>query len=211
MAKITHIAIHHFGGLATNPSAPTSQHTLEDINRTHKARWPDFPSKLRPDLYIGYNAIIFPDGSMVQTRYLGEETAAVKGWNKTAVSFCLAGNFNKGVENPTWSQRQKLGTVLKALLMGKPELVGLEILKYTILDLTANNIVPHRILQPGTDCYGTSLEDNWARNLVSDNNTPQQIDLLRKLANLYQQLLQLLKRKGLGVVSEACSELDLTN
>ena len=71
--NIKWLTVHHFGGVKNDPLAPTQHLTLEQINSAHRSRWPDFVSSL--GFYVGYNAIIFPDGKLIQTRLVGEETA----------------------------------------------------------------------------------------------------------------------------------------
>ncbi len=152
---IQNIGVHHFAGVLS----------LAELNRTHKAEWPDLPSKLRPDLYVGYNIVIWQDGTYLQTRYLGEETAAQKGHNFDTVSISLCGNFS--INQPTYAQKQTLAFLAGHICEGKAQEIGLKILPGTTINVPRTNIFPHRVLQPNhTECYGSLLSDAWARELV---------------------------------------------
>jgi len=168
-----------------------------DIEYEHRKRWPDLPSELNGS-FIGYNAVIWPNGEMRQYRYLGEETAHTKGRNFDTVGVALAGNFTKGAEVPTLAQKMKLQSVLRALVDGKPETVGLKTKKGTLMTLKKERIYPHRGLQSNTDCYGSLLPDEWGRSqLVTIDDLKKRVTLLTRLLNLYQQLLALKMRAGL--------------
>ena len=158
MATISYIGIHHFGG----------QLTLKQLNALHKSEWPDMPSELRPDLYVGYNIVIWKDGSWLQARYIGEETCAQKGHNKDTVSICLAGNFTKGKDRPTLAQQDTLKAFCIALISKSPQTYGFAVKPGTVINIPPTNIFPHRLLQPNhTECYGSGLSDTWARDLVT--------------------------------------------
>lgn len=207
--ELKNIVIHHFGGTDADPLAKTGHLTEQDINNAHRSRWPDFPSEFN-DSHIGYNAILFRDGTLKQFRYIGEETAAQKSHNLDSVSICLAGNFTQGVEVPTIEQKMKLKSVIQALLDNAPERVGLQTKVGTILNLSRDRIYPHRALQPTTDCYGRGLSDSWARELVSllsEEETKR--NLLITLIGLYQKLIELLKKQKLGNQVRPCSHADV--
>jgi len=200
MNTIKFFAIHHTGGLYGQPHASTQNHTLEQINNAHKSRWPNFPSELNPQWFVGYNALYFPDGKRIQTRLIGEETAAQIGHNLDSFAGCLLGNFTQGVDAPTWQQKNTLRRDLLALLENRPESVGLKVKPGTQIDITVNRIVPHRYLQPNTECFGSGLRDDFGRNLVSEY-----ITILSQLLIHLQTLLGLLKRHKIGGVGRACS------
>ena len=117
---LKYIAIHHAGGLGGDIYASTKHLTLEQINNAHRARWGDFKSSM--DYWVGYNFLIFPkDGKIVQTRAIGEKTAAQKYHNEDTISVCVVGNFMKRpdgnpVDVPTEAQKQSLEHLLMALL-----------------------------------------------------------------------------------------------
>jgi hypothetical protein len=204
---ITHLSVHHFGGLKNDPYASTKHLTFEDINRAHESRWPDFPSELNGS-FIGYNAIIFPDGSLRQARLVGEETAAVKKFNKVIAAIALAGNFSVRpngipVDEPTFPQNLTLENVSLAFLRGDPESVGLKVKPGTELNIKFFNINPHRVLDPTTQCYGSLLTNDWARSLVSAHYD-QRIPILKKLIQLYQEVIALMREKKLGADVTPC-------
>lgn len=217
-----YIGIHHFGPTGSNPLAKTSTQTEQEINLAHKVRWPDFPSKLNSS-FIGYNFIIWPDGTMKQFRYIGEETAAQKGHNFDTISICLAGNFTKGVEMPTIMQKMKLKGVLKEFLANQETYfskIEHKVYPGTKFDLSKDRIHPHRILQPNhTDCYGSVLSDKWAQELITEITpttppieTNEKQVLMEKIASLLRQVGQLLqallnKKKQLGSFGQCLDDV----
>lgn len=190
METITKICVHHSGGMGSDDTAKSSSLTIGEINRAHQAR--DF-NLSEMGYYVGYNAVIFPDGTMVQTRFIGEQTAAAVGSNFDTVHICLLGNFNQGVEVPTWFQQMKLRSVLEALITGSPGRVDLKIRPGTVLNMSFNAIYPHRVLQPNhTECYGNGLTDTWARDLIKDSPLVRQT-LVDKIQALKAIVLKLLR------------------
>lgn len=204
---IDRIVLHHSGGFLNDPDAPSQHLGLSDINQAHKTRWPDFPSELNPELYVGYNFLVFP-GWWVQTRCIGEETAAQIGHNKDSVSFCLLGNFSKGangqaVELPTQYQKDTLRDLILCLLSNRPDKFNIKVKSGTVLKLNCNSIMPHRALWP-TACYGTALSDSYFKDIVKDN-IGQRITLIRQLIDKYQQLLLALKTNAqVGAHYQVC-------
>src|SRR3990167_9494525 len=153
MAMISRIDVHHFAGNLTLPQ----------LNAYHKSRWPDFPSRLNPNWFVGYQICIWRDGSWTQTRYFGEEGAHTKGHNWDTIGIALNGNCNK--EKPTLVQTETLRRILTSII--KKDFAEFKVLTGTEINVPLQNIVPHRALSQ-TDCYGTLLSDTWARNLVPD-------------------------------------------
>lgn len=148
--------------------------TLPQIDSAHRLRWPELESAL--GYWVGYNIVIFPDGSFVQTRLVGEETAAATGSNFDTMHICLVGNFTKGgVDAPTYEQISTLRQIEKAAIAGFPTSSPINgsfvrIASNTALSFSAFAIYPHRVLQPNhTDCNGTALPNSWARDLVIDD------------------------------------------
>ncbi|MCR4307105.1 MAG: N-acetylmuramoyl-L-alanine amidase [Candidatus Berkelbacteria bacterium] len=146
--KITYCFVHHTGGFRDSPFSKSSHLTLEQINEAHRQRWPDFKSQL--DFWVGYTALIFPDGKIVQTRKVGEELAANKGYNSRSVAPCLLGNFSRRpdglfVELPTLEQVETLRKVLIALHEKNPGAVGLQVVEGTEIDIPLQNFLPHRL------------------------------------------------------------------
>jgi hypothetical protein len=183
---IKNIAIHNSGGLEGNPKASTANHTLADIDRAHHTRWPDFKSEL--GYWIGYNIVIFPNGTYTQTRLIGEETAAQRGNNFDTISICLVGNFTKGADSPTSQQQSILKAMVADMLEGKFDRWGLKVKQATTFDLSVSRIYPHRVLQPTTSCYGSGLDDMWARNLVR-SFIGLQITFLEQFVELYGRMI----------------------
>jgi hypothetical protein len=159
MAEIKNIAVHHFAGKLN----------LSQLNALHKSEWPDTPSKLRPDLWVGYNFVIWEDGSWLQSRYIGEETCAQVGHNFDTVSISLYGNFD--ITLPNAAQLETLKRFLFKLTSGIVN--DLAVLPGTVINIPKTNIFPHRVLQPHhTACYGSRLPDDWARKLLLDVPPP---------------------------------------
>lgn len=220
METIKNIGVHHFAGNLTLPQ----------LNASHKARWPDLPSELRPDLWVGYNFVIWKDGTWTQTRYIGEETAAQVGHNFDTVSMCMAGNFTAGIELPTEAQKKTLKWLILSVQQGNPVSVGLAVKQGTVLQIDPKNVFPHRVLQPNhTECYGSALSDDWAEKLAfpdvvvpppvthaTDPVSPQSaptgekvnlmIAIIRQLIALYQELAK--KQQGLGGL-HTCQDSDV--
>ena len=202
---IDKIAIHHFG--PTKNSVKSAHLTESDINNAHRLRWPDFPSELNGS-YIGYNCIIYPNGKMKQYRFLGEETAAQKYHNLDTFSICLAGNFMKEAETPTIEQKMRLKS-LRGRLSGDVQSIGIRVKQGTTYQFSRKNIYPHRGLTPTTSCYGDSLSDSWARDLIIPFGEEQEKkELLTTLISLYRKLILLLRQKQLGNRLTDCSETD---
>lgn len=212
--EIVNIGVHHSGPIGSNPLSKSSSLTEEQINAAHKLRWPDFPSELNGS-YIGYNAIYFPDGTRIQCRLIGEETAAQKGHNLDTFSGCMIGNFTRGVEIPTIFQRTKLRNDIKILLTNDWDMIekaGFKIKQGTILNLTIEKIFPHRILQPNhTSCYGDGLSDSWAREIIGESIGEQEkVTAMKIVVSLCQQFISLFKQKHhLGKDAKSCFEADV--
>lgn len=204
---ITYLAVHHFGSSALYPKASTKGMTETELNKLHKERWSDFPSKLNGS-FIGYNIVIYPNGEYKQYRYIGEETAAQKGHNLDTISVCLAGNFSHGADIPTLSQVASLKKIMRACVYGKPEDIGLKVLPNTIIAITKKNIVPHRILQPHTACYGSYLSDTWASNLLDILTLEEEKTLVVHLTDVVKRLIEqitaLKKKKRLSGLPHRC-------
>lgn len=186
MQKIDRIYVHHTGGVGSNLYAPSSDVPIETHDAAHKIRWLDFQSRL--GWWLGYNIFVRKDGIWTQTRLIGEETAAQRGRNFDSVSICLAGNFDlnllwKPVESPTKEQVDALRTIEVALVEGTWRELGIRATQDTVVSIPLQNIFPHRMNNP-TACYGYSLSNWWARDLV--------VDFLKYKLTLLQRILLLL-------------------
>lgn len=187
-----YIAVHNAGGIGADYFASSQYLTAEQVNTAHKERF-NMLSSL--GFYGGYNFYIDKDGKITQFRAIGEETMAQKNWNYggVAISICLAGNFTTGVDDPTFLQI----SALKGLIKQLPK-------------VSYSHIVPHRFLQPGTECFGNSLSNTWASELFDEEFKKE----LQVQISLYQQILHLMllirrlkpSLKGRAI---SCSELDV--
>src|SRR3990167_248883 len=198
--KITYLFVHHAGGFANDPYAKTQGLTEKQIDSTHKQNWPDFISTL--GFYIGYNIIIWADGSWKQYREIGAETAAQTGYNHNSVSICLAGNFTKlgngHVEAPTFAKEKTLKSLEMAILFRQGSVWdSLKKVDGVEVDVRVHNILPHRAVAV-RDCYGTLLSDSWARDLVV-SVIRERLTILTRLLIMYQNLLMIYQKMKLGV------------
>ncbi len=210
--EIKYIAIHHFGGSANDRYKKSQNESLENINNAHKARWPNFPSQLKGS-FIGYNAIIDAQGNWYQFRRIGEPTAAQFGHNEDTISIALAGNFTKfpngtPVEKPTAEQMSTLKKICYALIMNRPDWIDFKMSEGVALNIKVSGIVPHRALQPDTDCFGDFLPDNWGRTLMRAE-IEEKITLLTQLVSLYQKLLSLIQKKPIGGMKLPCGVINV--
>lgn len=200
---IKRICVHHTGGLLNDPFAKTQDYTASKVNSVHRDRF-NFRSTL--GMYGGYNFFIDKDGKLTQFRAIGEETAAQRGFNEDTISFCLSGNFSsfggKMVEKPTIQQQTTLKNALISLFETPLALNEYKYLSGTKMALKTSNIVPHRVLG-NTECYGSGLSDNWARDIVIEFYN-EKISLLMKLLDLYRKILQL--KTKFGSQNHSCLE-----
>lgn len=177
--KIENIFIHHSGGLGNDNFASTLQTTPQDISKYHKARW-NFASQYIKDetlRYTGYNVVYDPKTrKFTQCRAIGEETAAVIGYNFNSFHLCIIGNYNKKplstesvdpmftymVEDITHFLIDLINNNARNLIVAK----GLD------LKLSKTRIFPHR-KAANTMCYGTSLDDNFFLKKVTEYKAPE--------------------------------------
>lgn len=214
MQELIKICVHHSAGTQSNPLLSTQNISLKVLNEAHRVRWPDFKSSL--GYFVGYNVVILGDGSFVQTRLLGTETAAAIGHNRDTFHILVAGNFTRGVDVPTDKQILTLRMILSAALRGREALhsIGIKSEMMSKLNFTVSRIYPHRVLTPGhTQCFGNSLPDDWARRLVLAELTPPvintnkvyelQLSLIAKLKLLLLALQDELAKKKFGKMQVA--------
>lgn len=191
-----YLAVHNAGGLGNDARASTLHLTAAQINNAHQHRFNMFSSLA---WWGGYNFFIDKDGLITQFRAIGEETAAQRGHNfgGETISICLAGNFTSGVDAPTQAQIDSL----KKLYANFPQ-------------IQPQNILPHRLLQSGTSCYGSGLPDDWARKILTEDAERARlqtiIDLYIKMLDLYRQLRALgLKGALLGAALGDCQHVEV--
>jgi len=95
-ADIKYIVIHHSAVENHKNGKPAKQ--FYSIENYHKNKW---GIKSQLGFYTGYNLITDSDGKTRQTRLMGEETVANKGYNCSsekycnAFAWCITGNFVK--------------------------------------------------------------------------------------------------------------------
>ena len=198
--KLDYLFFHHFGGFANDPLASSIGLTEEHIENAHKQRWPDFPSELNGS-FIGYHIVIYPN-YWKQYRLLGEETAAVRGYNTRGAMVCVAGNFNRlgnsTRDQMTPYQKEWLGKIGYAIINKNPESLGIKVKPGTEIAIPIQNVKPHRYAY-ATDCYGMGLSDSFGREQV----VPYvQLKLYQELLLKYTSLLESLRKvKRLGSIS----------
>jgi len=158
MNKILNLVIHH--SAVSRKEAPNQ---FNAINNYHKQL---YRMKSTLGFYMGYNALIEPNGKLIVARADGEETAAVIGHNKDSLHICLAGNFD--IDVPTQAQINKL----KSWLGEKMRTYG----------LSPINIHGHRELQVNRTCPGCLIPRDWGRLLMEP--LPAQPDDLKKRTDL---------------------------
>lgn len=156
--KPLYLIVHHTGGTDADPLADTSNHTFEIVDSYHTSLgWGG----------IGYHYFIDKKGTLTAGRPENTKGAHTIGYNNISIGICLAGNFDLTL--PTKEQEKTLAELLKTLQA-----------RYKI---PAEKIVPHREFANKT-CYGKKLADDWARNLILQNDPKKNIlnliDDLRK-------------------------------
>ena len=163
--KITKICSHHTGPTSpTNPLSSSKDLTEGQIENAHKDRGFNISFL---GWHVGYNVIIYPDGTWKQYRLLGEQTAASTGSNFDTFHICMAGNFTSGVDSLSLKQIETLTMIIRALVENKPQTVGIKLAQDAVYSFSAYDIYPHRILQPNhTTCHGNALGDNLARSIA---------------------------------------------
>ena len=181
MSTIDKIVVHHSGTLGSDPYVSSRHISVDHINNAHRGRWPDFPSKfikrtMAEYWYVGYNVVYDPKfRTFVQTRAIGEETAATKGFNLSTFNICIIGNFNR----PLYST-QTVDPLLKETVDDVTEFLvdlmdgnkrNLVVAPGTVLKFSTTRINPHRFYQM-TDCYGNGITDDRFRMAVIEYETP---------------------------------------
>lgn len=146
------IVVHHTGGENGVDTSNQSAKIVEDYHLS--LGWEG----------IGYHFFIAKNGDVSRGRPEHYHGAHVKedGMNNKSIGICLAGNFD--VTYPTEAQIEELTQLLKDLMA-----------KYNI---PAMSIFPHRHYalnrngKPYKSCYGSKLNETWARDLVSNIPPP---------------------------------------
>lgn len=212
MKVMERVAVHHTGGLLYDQHYSSQHFTAEDIDLRHWQKWA-FKSRL--NRYGGYNLFIDRKGILTQFRVIGEETAAQRGFNLDTISICLAGNFTMkpngdAVDKPTFAQIITLQSLLIAIVENRIDKYNLIVDDETDIDVKLNKIVPHRSLGQ-TNCYGSYLKDNWARELTYsyfNKKLVSYITILDLLTKLLDLLMKSKIRLGGEVRVDCCLDKD---
>ncbi len=142
--KINYLIIHHSAVSRTkNPDQFVAN------NNYHKEKW-NFKSSL--GFYLGYHYEIAANGTIRQARAENEPGAHTIGHNDDSIGICIDGEFD--TELPTLEQVKSLTKLLLELKGCYP----------------SAKIAYHRQFANKT-CPGKLIADNWANNLILNNNT----------------------------------------
>lgn len=199
MAKVNRplfIICHSTGGIGNDNKVSTRHLTTYDIDRAHKALWPDFKSNL--GWWCGYQYVIEESGKCIQTRSEIEEGAHTRGLNTSSIGICWTGNGD--MEKPTQEQESRLADLIRELAE-----------RWRI---PPERIVPHRRFTQSKTCYGSLLSDEWARWLpanypvLSVNPIEKKKKELNLLIQVYFAMVDVLRKlqaaqqlRGLGSLS----------
>lgn len=148
--KIEYLIVHH-----TATARDTT--TLAAVDRYHRDKnWESDPKKpvarckiSSLGFYTQYHYFIDARGHVTQTARENELRWHAGYMNGRALGICLAGQFDS--EKPSDAQIASLRVLLLELTQR--------------LKLSPNVVVPHRTFAKKT-CYGSSLPDDWARNVL---------------------------------------------
>lgn len=204
---ITYIAIHHTGGVVGDPYRSTANVGAEGVNKAHRDRpdWQGYHAhRSQMGKYGGYNFYLDPVTlDITQFRAIGEETLAQRGYNKTAVSICVGGNYTIDPDtgqsvDPMTPRIERALAALVYKITEHPEqfktVPGVEI------NIKPRNVHPHRWFQESTECYGNALHDGWIARVLTEhretNDLVTQLKLTRKLLELYRRLYALIKKRN---------------
>jgi len=146
--------------------------TFQAIEAGHKRRWSYFVSEL--GFCMGYHYLITGDGVIHQARVDEEGGAHTINWNEKSIGICLTGNFQN--EQPSQKQLDSLTQLLTQLRK-----------KW---NFTREQIFGHQE-KSATLCPGTNL-----MKFIEDYRQGEDIqkaELMKKIKELLQVILQLLK------------------
>ena len=210
MAVLNNIVIHHSGGLGNDNLASTRHLTFNDIGRYHKNK--GVRQGYNPYSKMGYphayNAMYDPKLRIFkQFREIGEETMAQRGSNFDTFSLGIIGNYNKQknvyrpVDPVEEYMEEDIAKYLFDLLNGNKR--KLVVSPNAELNFSRTRIYAHRFFS-NTDCYGTFLSDNWARDLLVKYKQviindivrlKKRIKILQEFIKIYIQLINLFTKK----------------
>ncbi len=138
--EIKYASFHH-----SEVRASDNSRQLHSVNNFHKDKW---GVKSLLGWYVGYNWFCDVDGSLTQTRKVGETTLAQLYHNDDTESICLAGNFNKDM----------------------PTMVQQGVLRQWILERSFLEFKFHRDLNRNRTCPGTNITKQWIHELFNGSS-----------------------------------------
>lgn len=147
-------------------------HTVADVDKWHKARWPGFVSDR--GYHVGYHFVIDYNGKVTQTRDYKEEGAHCIGQNTQSIGVCFMGNFDSGY--PSKAQEEAWINLYEKIVEDLPNCF---------------NIRYHRDYA-NKSCPGSQISDNYFANLVDHQ---YKLALIEKLQMLVSRLRSLLSRR----------------
>ena len=166
--------------LVVHTTASPKNTTFEDVYKWHVRE--------RGWEWVGYQWLLYWDGTIVLCRPDETHGAHAKGFNTKSIGIAMCGDGDKHL--PSHQQKKALTELLK--------------MKMKEFNIPADNIIPHRVAQELSSgsrkktCYGTKLKDDWARNLVKEDSVTSNIETceaeLKKKDNLIKVLVRLIKK-----------------
>jgi len=155
---------------------------INGVNNYHRNKW---NMKSITGWYVGYNYFCDSDGTLTNTRKVGEETMANRGHNCDTkercdiISFCFA--LNGDIERPNEAQIKTFKEFA------------------TKHDMT---VTLHRDIQVNRTCPGSLITIEYLKGLLEDDGATEEAEKLKELQRkvnsiraMLQRLLRLLLRK----------------
>lgn len=169
-----YIALHH-----TAVSRFTNPVQLYAVDRYHQGKW---GMRSKNGWYVGYNVFGDADGSLTNTRQVGEETIAQKGHNCDVpercdtISYCMAGDFNR--ELPSDAQIETFKRWYSKIKKVYPDI----------------EVVGHGYLQAGRSCPGALMTKKYiGTRLLESPKWADANDMKKKRIALLTKKLDLLR------------------
>jgi len=169
--------------LIVHTTASSKSTTFEDVKRWHvnERGWE----------WVGYQYLIYWDGTVVLSRPDTTHGAHAKGFNTKSIGIAMCGHGDKHL--PSHEQKKSLTELLKT--------------KMKEFNIPTDNIIPHRVaqeIQSGSrkkTCFGSKLKDDWARNLVKEEAIVSNIEscdeekkTIERQNNLIKMLVNVIKK-----------------
>jgi len=205
MNTMYYLCVHHSGPIGSSPYSSSQGLTLSRLNQAHAAR--DFNESFL-GYFVGYNFLVCPDGMIIQTRAIGEETCAQKGHNFDTVSICILGNFTtqeNGLPVDVMPSAQKLAFLNLSTNLIRGIVSKYEVITGTQMNINLSRVFPHRVLQPKhTECYGNYYPDTWARDEIAVRMRGELNVLIASLLSLVERLKLFLAPRSVGGSDYSC-------